>query len=68
MKYFILYSLGKGKLLTNFYARKLLVKIFDKGKCIYKTPPIDEIRDYCAKEIETLWEEVLRFENPMNIL
>lgn len=54
----------KRKTLTNFYARKLLVKIFDKGKCIYETPPIDEIRDYCAKEIETLWEEVLRFENP----
>lgn len=54
----------KRKTLTNFYARKLLVKIFDKGECVYECPPIDDIRDYCAKEIETLWEEVRRFENP----
>lgn len=54
----------KRKTLTNFYARKLLTKIFDKGRCIYESPPIDEIRNYCAEEINTLWEEVRRFENP----
>ena len=54
----------KRKTLTNFYARKLLVQLFDKGKCIYENPPIQEIRDYCAKQIDTLWDEVLRFENP----
>ncbi|SEF90754.1 nicotinate phosphoribosyltransferase [Caloramator fervidus] len=54
----------KSKILENYTARKLLVKIFDKGKCIYKSPSVHEIRNYCLKEIETLWEEVLRFENP----
>ncbi|NLW23133.1 MAG: nicotinate phosphoribosyltransferase [Tissierellia bacterium] len=54
----------KRKTLTDFYARKLLVKIFDKGKCIYESPPIDEIRNYCEEQVNTLWEEVRRFENP----
>ena len=54
----------KRKTLTNFYARKLLVQLFDKGKCIYESPSIHEIRDYCAQQIDTLWDEVLRFENP----
>ena len=54
----------KRKRVTNFYARKLLVKIFEKGECIYNSPDIAEIREYCIKEIATLWDEVLRFENP----
>ena len=54
----------KRKTITNFYARNLLVKIFDKGKQIYFSPPLSEIRDYCEKEVETLWDEVTRFENP----
>src|SRR5699024_2473589 len=54
----------KKKTLTNFYAKQLLVKIFNKGECIYDTPPVNEIRDYCKEQIDTLWEEVKRFENP----
>lgn len=54
----------KKKTLTNFYAKKLLIKMFDKGQCIYENPPIDKIRDYCGQQINTLWEEVRRFESP----
>ncbi|NMA86602.1 MAG: nicotinate phosphoribosyltransferase [Tissierellia bacterium] len=54
----------KRKTLRNFYARKLLVKIFDNGECVYKNPDINEIRDYCAEQIDTLWDEVKRFESP----
>ena len=54
----------KRKTLTNFYAQKLLIQIFDEGQCIYDSPPINEIRDYCKEQINTLWEEVRRFENP----
>ncbi|TCS88704.1 nicotinate phosphoribosyltransferase [Keratinibaculum paraultunense] len=54
----------KRKTLTNFYAKKLLVQLFDKGKCIYENPSIHEIRDYCEQQIDTLWDEVKRFENP----
>jgi nicotinate phosphoribosyltransferase len=54
----------KRKTLTNFYARKLLVPIFRKGKQVYESPSIEEIRNYCKEEIDTLWDEVKRFENP----
>jgi len=54
----------KRKTVRNFTARKLLVKIFDKGNCIYKSPDIDQIRNYCKEQIDTLWDEVKRFENP----
>lgn len=54
----------KRKTITNFYSRPLLVKIFDKGKCIYDAPNIDDIRTYCQEQIDNLWEEVLRFERP----
>lgn len=54
----------KRKLVENFYAEKLLVRIFDKGEQVYKTRDIHEIRDYTAKNIQNLWQEVKRFENP----
>ena len=54
----------KRKKISNFYAKNLRVQIFDKGVCVYKSPDIDDIRDYCKAQIDTLWEEILRFENP----
>lgn len=54
----------KRKTATNFYARELLEPVFVKGECVYEKRDINEIRDYCAKQIETMWDEVLRFENP----
>jgi len=56
----------KKKTVSDFYTRELLVKIFDKGRLVYDLPKIGEIRDYCAQQISTLWDEVLRFENPHN--
>lgn len=54
----------KRKEIENFVARPLLVKIFDKGTCVYESPALPEIREYCAEQIDTLWDEVKRFENP----
>ncbi len=54
----------KKKKVTDFNARKLLVKIFENGKCVYTSPSATEIRSYCAEQLETLWDEVKRFENP----
>ncbi|MBZ2175431.1 nicotinate phosphoribosyltransferase [Schnuerera sp. xch1] len=54
----------KRKILTNFYAKKLLVKIFDRGKLIYDTPPMNEIKEHCKAQLDTLWDEVKRFEKP----
>ncbi len=54
----------KRKTLTNFYSKKLLVKIFEDGKLIYDLPSLDEIREFCKSEVESLWDEVKRFEYP----
>ena len=56
----------KKKTVTNFKARKLLVPAFEKGICVYEDKPLDEIQRYCKEQIDTLWDEVLRFENPHN--
>lgn len=56
----------KRKTITNFVAKKLQNKIFDKGKLIYQSPDIKDIRTYCKEQIDTLWDEILRFENPHN--
>lgn len=54
----------KRKKMKNFRAEKLLVQIFDKGKCVYDSPNVHEIKEYCMAQVDTLWEEILRFENP----
>ena len=40
--------------------------IFLKGKRVYEKPGIEDIRSYCARQIDLQWEEVKRFENPHN--
>ena len=57
-------AIWKKKKLENFHAKELRVQIFDKGKCIYNSPTLDEIKQYCHNQIGTLWDEMLRFENP----
>ena len=54
----------KRKVLTDFVAKKLQVKVFENGKQIYNSPSVNEIADYCAKQVDSLWDEVKRFENP----
>ncbi|WFA08397.1 nicotinate phosphoribosyltransferase [Tissierella sp. Yu-01] len=54
----------KRKTVKNFYTKKLLVKIFDNGASIYQCPDVHQIRQYCAEQIELLWDEVRRFEKP----
>lgn len=54
----------KRKTVTNFRAVKLRKQIFDKGNPVYSNPTIEEIRRRCAEQIDTLWDEVRRFENP----
>lgn len=54
----------KRKLVTDFEAKKLQVKIFEKGKQIYENPSVGEIASYCKKQVDSMWDEVTRFENP----
>jgi nicotinate phosphoribosyltransferase len=54
----------KEKTLTDFHARELLQPIFKGGKLVYQKPTLDEIKAYCAAEIDKLWDEVKRFDYP----
>ena len=56
----------KRSVFTNFTAKELLVPVFRAGKRVYDSPPIAEMRAYCAGQIDLLWDEVKRFENPHN--
>lgn len=56
----------KRKTVTDFTARELLVPIFINGEQVYDPPGVEEIREYCAREVDNLWDEVKRFENPHN--
>ena len=54
----------KRKTYTNFIARPLQVPVFKNGELVYDRPSLQEIQAYCAQQVETLWDEVKRFENP----
>ena len=54
----------KRKRVYNYTARELLVPIFKNGELVYDLPSLQEIQAYCKKEVDSLWDEVKRFENP----
>ena len=54
----------KQKELTDFYVRELQELIFKDGKLVYNKPTLKEIKEYCNKECNTLWDENRRFSNP----
>ncbi len=54
----------KRKKISDFTAVELQVPIFEKGKCVYKSPSLQEIRQNCEEQLDKIWEEVKRFENP----
>ena len=56
----------KTKTVYDFTAKELQVPIFQGGKLVYRLPSLEEIRTYCLEQVDTLWDEVKRFENPHN--
>ena len=54
----------KTKTVYDFTAKELQVPIFKNGQLVYKCPSIDEVRNYCMEQVDTLWDEVKRFDNP----
>lgn len=54
----------KAKTVYNFTARELQVPIFKGGELVYELPDLQEIRAYCLQQVDTLWDEVKRFDNP----
>lgn len=57
-------AVWKRKTLTNFEARELQVQVMKDGKRCADSPSIEELRAYCAAQMDTLWEESKRFEYP----
>lgn len=51
----------------TYTLREMLVPVFQKGECVYTSPSVMEIRDYCTREKDTLWEETKRFANPHKV-
>ena len=56
----------KRKVYTNIEARELLVPIFRGGELVYQVPELQTSRAYCQRQVDALWDEVKRFENPHN--
>ena len=57
-------AIWKRKKITNFYAKNLREQIFKGGKCVYKLPELDDIKKYCKEQLDLMWDEMKRFENP----
>lgn len=51
----------------SFTLRELMIPVFLDGKCVYTSPSVMEIRDYCQKELDTLWDETRRLVNPHQV-
>ena len=54
----------KRKVVYNYTAKEVQVPIFKNGELVYELPTLEEIRDYAMAQVDTLWDEVKRFDNP----
>ena len=56
----------KMKKMKNYKAREMQVPIFKDGDLVYNEPSLDEIASYRKEEVESLWDEVKRYDTPHN--
>ena len=56
----------KQRTFTNFEIEEQHVLIFKNGKQVYDLPSTEDVREYCKKQYDMLWDEVKRFTNPHN--
>ena len=54
----------KRKVVYDYTAKELQVPIFSSGELVYELPTLEQIRSYCIAQVDTLWDEVKRFDNP----
>lgn len=54
----------KTKTVYDFTAKELQVPVFRNGELVYELPTLKQIRTYCLRQVDTLWDEVKRFDNP----
>ena len=57
-------AVWKRQTVTDYTAVEILKPIYRGGELVYELPRLEDIRDYCARQLETLWPEVKRFDNP----
>jgi nicotinate phosphoribosyltransferase len=50
--------------LTNFIVKELHVPIFIDGEQVYNNPSLEERKDYCNKQMGTMYPEIKRINNP----
>ncbi len=50
--------------ITNYTAKELLVPVFINGEQVYQSPNLMEIQKYAATQMDTLWDEYKRLNNP----
>ena len=51
----------------TYTMKELMVQVFDKGKCVYTSPSVMDIREHCINEQATLWDETRRLVNPHEV-
>ena len=51
----------------TYEMRELLVEVFRDGECVYESPSVMEMREYCRKEQDSVWEESRRLVNPHEV-
>jgi nicotinate phosphoribosyltransferase len=49
---------------TNYYIKDMMVKVIEKGKCIYEKPSLKEIMSYAKESMAEFSEEYKRIDNP----
>ena len=54
----------KRKTLENYEAVELQVPVFHGGELVYELPTLRQIKERCAAQVDRLWPEVRRFDNP----
>ncbi|HOO79177.1 MAG TPA: nicotinate phosphoribosyltransferase [Lachnospiraceae bacterium] len=51
----------------TYTIREMMVPVFIDGECKYTSPKTMDIKEYCAQEQSTLWDETRRLVNPHNV-
>lgn len=54
----------KQKKIQNYHYKELQVPMFVNGVCVYEMPSTLQVREYCQKQMATLWDEVKRQRYP----
>jgi nicotinate phosphoribosyltransferase len=52
------------KTIFNYYVKELQVPVFINKELVYEVPSIEETRNYCKEQLDTIYPEIKRFNNP----